>query len=121
MSQVWTLSRSTGTFRLTDTGQSWTVYSGRGIGLNNPGLERLPNVGPIPRGLWTIKWIGTGEQTGPVTWVLQPDAATETFGRDDFDCHGDNVERDHTASEGCIVAPHDCRILGKVGDQIWAE
>jgi hypothetical protein len=66
--------------------------------------------GPIPRGAWTIGlFFDDSGGKGPVVSHLTPRDGTETFGRSGFMLHGDNSAADHTASEGCIVAPRFIR------------
>jgi hypothetical protein len=72
--------------------------------------------GPIPRGAWTIgEFFDDPGGKGPVVAHLTPCEGTETFGRSGFMIHGDNQALNHSASEGCIVAPRFIR------DQIAAE
>ena len=33
---------------------TWLGYSGHGEGKNNPAMQKVPNVGPIPVGKYTI-------------------------------------------------------------------
>jgi len=40
---------------------------------------------------------------------LTPIEGTDTFGRSGFMVHGDNQALNHSASEGCIVAPRFIR------------
>ena len=42
---------------------------------------------------------------------LTPNPGTNTFGRGGFLMHGDNSLLNHTASEGCIIAPRGIRDL----------
>ena len=85
-------------------------YSGNGAGLNNPAMESAHGVGPIPRGAWTIgPFFNDPDGKGPVVAHLVPIEGTEAFGRAGFMIHGDNSALDHTASEGCIVAPRFIR------------
>jgi len=85
-------------------------YSGNGAGLNNPAMESVHNHGPIPRGAWTIgPFHDDPGGKGPVVAHLMPIAITETFGRAGFMVHGDNQALNHSASEGCIVAPRFIR------------
>lgn len=81
------------------------LYSGRGAGLNNPQMEMVSCVGPIPRGWYSIEGPFNDPHLGAVVFRLIPDPANEMHGRAGFDLHGDNAEMDHSASEGCIVAP----------------
>ena len=117
----WTYSQSTGVLFNHSTNQSWQCYSGHGDGLNNPQLQDLVMVGPIPQGSWEVVEIASDLKTGPVTWFLEWMAPIWSYpGRDkgSFRVHGDNAEVNHTASDGCVIAPHDCRVTGAVGDVI---
>ena len=84
-------------------------YSGHGDGVNNPDMENVPNVGPIPRGVYSIGEAVTHPVMGPLTMALTPGADTEIFGRAGFDIHGDTPSMDHSASHGCVILPHDVR------------
>ena len=80
-------------------------YSGFGPGLNNPAMETIPDVGPIPRGKWGIaRWEATHGTKGPQVAILCPDG-WDAHGRSDFLIHGDNRDGNNTASHGCIIAP----------------
>lgn len=108
----WVYTQNSG--RLTDpTGTLQGVgYSGSGIHKNDPDSQNLPNLGPIPCGLWhakTMVWQTAAH--GPYVIVLEPDAATETFGRSGFLMHGDSVVDPGTASEGCVIQSRDVREL----------
>lgn len=78
-------------------------YSGHGDGVNNPALENIKNVGPIPRGRYLIEGWFNHPELGPFVARLLPCDATNTFGRAGFCVHGDNFAGNHTASEGCII------------------
>lgn len=78
-------------------------YSGSGLGLNNPSMQAAPNVGPIPRGLWTIGKPYDSETHGPYVMRLTPDLETKIFKRGGFLIHGDSMKLPGTASKGCIV------------------
>lgn len=85
-----------------------TGYSGRGEGLNNPDMEDVHDVGPIPRGTWTLGQARTDDRLGPVAiplvWVLGPNGETAPpNGRFGFYIHGDTQARNNTASNGCII------------------
>jgi hypothetical protein len=85
-------------------------YSGHGKGVNNPDYEHVPDVGPIPRGNWTIGPFFTDAEKGPMVARLTAWPNTQTFGRSGFMFHGDNPAEDDSASLGCIVMPHDVRV-----------
>lgn len=93
-----------------------TGYSGAGAGKNNPALENVPNVGPIPQGDWTIA--GPPADTvdhGPYVLKLNPAVGTETFGRSGFLMHGDSKEHPGCASHGCVILPRAVR------EQVWTS
>ena len=107
---TWTYKAKTGS--LFHDGDFVTVgYSGRGEGLNNPDMEGVHNVGPIPRGEWSIGPAFHHPAKGPVVMRLTPKEGTETFGRDAFLIHGDSVAHpgEHLASEGCIIIDRPTR------------
>lgn len=85
-------------------------YSGHDKGVNNPDLQDVPMVGPIPKGTWQITtWIDDHPHLGPCVSHLIPSPDTNVFGRSGFFIHGDNAQMDHTGSDGCIVLSPDVR------------
>lgn len=85
-------------------------YSGHGDGLNNPKLDTVVAVGPIPSGLWEITdWTITGHDKGPLVATLRAIALDKDSHRAGFLIHGDNKQQDHSASHGCIVASYSIR------------
>jgi hypothetical protein len=89
-----------------------TGYSGHGEGLNNPALQNVPNVGPVPRGNYTLgPPHDPVDHLGPVAMPLNPAADNQMFGRFGFFMHGDDAAMDHSASDGCIIMPHNIRVL----------
>lgn len=91
-------------------------YSGHGEGKNNPAMQSVHDVGPIPQGLWkmTALELETAEH-GPYVIVLTPSPFTETFGRTGLLCHGDSVEHPGCASLGCVIMPHPVR------EEMWTS
>ena len=77
-------------------------YSGRGEGRNNPAMEAVRGVGPIPAGRWRIGPPHLSARTGPHVMTLTP-IGHDAHGRSAFQIHGDNAAGD--ASSGCIVLP----------------
>lgn len=112
---TWTYSQKAG--ELHHDGKTIaTGYSGAGLGKNNPGMENVPNVGPIPRGEWNVT--GPPVDTpnhGPYVLRLEPKPETETFGRDGFLMHGDSREHPGCASQGCIILPRPVR------EEVWTS
>jgi len=116
---VWTFNSSNGNLSR-DGVLIGTGYSGHESGLNNPALEDQHNLGPIPRGSWTIShFFNDVPGKGPIVARLIPDTGTETHGRGGFLIHGDNSEHDGSASHGCIVLPRAIReMISTSGDSI---
>jgi hypothetical protein len=95
-------------------------YSGNGNGLNNPDMQCVEDVGPIPQGLWKIVGIfnkKTDHAPTDFALKLSPDPTTDVCGRTNFWIHGDRREDPafdpHSASEGCIIFPLNVR------QQLW--
>jgi hypothetical protein len=110
---AWTYAQKTG--ELQQDGKPIAAgYSGAGEGKNNPAMQNVPDVGPIPQGEWTIA--GPPANTadhGPYVLKLNPTAGTETFGRSGFLMHGDSKEHPGLASHGCVILPRPAR------EQVW--
>ena len=90
-------------------------YSGAGEGKNNPEDQEIHNVGPLPRGSYTITAPHDTVTHGPYVLPLTPDPANEMFGRAGFLIHGDSVVSPGTASEGCLIFPRNIR------ERIWTS
>jgi hypothetical protein len=100
---MWTYEQSTG--RLENDGTDVQMgYSGHGPGLNNPEMQNVPDVGPLPRGRYTI------------SPPFEPAKDNAMFGRSLFRIHGDNHQMNHTASDGCIVIGYATRC--HIGDAV---
>lgn len=121
-----TYEQSTGLWRSSDGRILAHCYSGAGAGKNNPDAQAIHDVGPIPRGWYTLKdpqATKPGETTphGPYVIPLEPDAANDMDGdptkdgdpRTGFLVHGDNVHTPGTASEGCVIP-----LTGKVDGSV---
>ena len=105
----WLYVQSTGEMFRPDRTLCATGYAGHGEGRNNPAMEQVRNVGPIPAGLYRIENpILRHPMLGPIAIPLTPAYESQMFGRSHFYCHGDNAT--HDASLGCIIMPHDARI-----------
>ena len=110
---AWTYTQKTGELQQ-DGKHVANGYSGAGPGKNNPEMEKVHNVGPIPQGEWTIAGppVNT-EDHGPYVLTLMPDATTKTFDRSEFRMHGDSKESPGCASHGCVIMPRSVR------EQVW--
>jgi Protein of unknown function (DUF2778) len=101
----WTYSQSTGS--LTQDGEFVaTGYSGAGSGRNNPAEQAVPNVGPIPRGRYSIGPPFETVKQGECVMRLMPDGHN-ALGRSGLLIHGDNLT--HDASTGCIILSREVR------------
>ena len=89
-------------------------YSGHGEGRNNPAMQAVHDVGPIPVGWYDIGPPHDTTEHGPFVMALTPHEGNQMFGRSAFLCHGDNST--HDASKGCIIfSPRSLR------EKIWAS
>jgi hypothetical protein len=86
-------------------------YSGSPEGKNNPLMQAIHDVGPIPVGFYTMQGPVDSHVHGPYAIPLEPDQLNEMFGRTGFMCHGDSVVEPGNASEGCIIMPHAVRVM----------
>lgn len=110
-------SQSAGTF-LTVIGQSYKAYAGHGDGKNNPAMEGVRGVGPLPRGKYRAsEMFENHPHVGQFALHLTPDDETRArivaLGRDpdSFFCHGDSREHPGEASDGCIILPVNVRLF----------
>jgi hypothetical protein len=106
---MWTYQQSTG--HLSRDGKLIaTGYSGHGAGLNNPAMQYVEGVGPLPQGEYLIGAPHNPiDHLGPIAMPLTAKAGTDTRGRSAFFMHGDNAAADHSASDGCIIMPPQVR------------
>ena len=104
---MWVYAQASGELsRDDDAAVVSTGYSGSGEGKNNPAMQQIHDVGPIPRGIWHIgepKCVDSVGPHGPFVLPLTAADGTETFGRSGFLCHGDSYGHPGQASHGCIV------------------
>jgi len=112
---IWVFQQSTGNLTK-DGGFIYQGYAGKGNGKVNPDMENVPNIGPLPKGKYTI--IGHPfhhPHTGSYSIRLQPDPHNKMLGRAGFLIRGDSVKHPGEASNGCIVVPLVIR------KKIWAS
>jgi hypothetical protein len=105
---MWTYNQQNGVL-LKDGETMGTGYSGFEAGKNNPAMQRVEDVGPIPKGVYEIGSPHDTASHGPHVMALSPAAGTETFGRSGFLIHGDSVADPGAASHGCIILARDLR------------
>lgn len=80
-----------------------TGYAGFGVGKNNPSMQGVGDIGPIPRGNYTIGPPVNDSVTGRYTLPLDPFLNNLMYGRNEFKIHGDSISSPGQGSHGCIV------------------
>lgn len=104
----WVWHQRSGT--MTRDGQPFASgYAGRGVGKNNPDMQAVKGVGPLPAGSYRMTAMRYSAHTGPGTIVLEPLATNEMHGRGDFRIHGDSKSHPGEASDGCIIIDRHSR------------
>ena len=103
---MWTYEQRTGILRQ-DGKAIATGYAGRDTpqcqGKNNPSAEAVHDIGPLPRGLYTIGPLENVPGLGVDVMPLWPSLKNTMWGRSGFFIHDDLVNAPGTASHGCIV------------------
>jgi hypothetical protein len=95
------------------------LYAGRGEGMNNPDMQHVKGIGPLPEGLYTIEAPHDSATTGPYTLRLAPHLGNEMFGRASFAVHGASKSHPAESSHGCIIAgPQRRQMLWESGDRL---
>ena len=117
---AWVFESSTGKFYTPDGSLESSGYAGGNCGrnmegINNPNMQNIPKVGPLPEGLYTRGKLIPESHLGKDAIELIPDPSNEMFNRSDFYLHGD-TEKPHCASEGCIIQPHPARMKFNASD-----
>jgi hypothetical protein len=104
--RTWTFEQATGWW-IDPTGKAIFkgAYAGNGKGKNNPDMQDVKGVGPLPRGLYTAGEPHNDAKVGNYAMRLTPSPDNTMFGRADFFLHGDSMSDPGNASEGCIVLP----------------
>jgi hypothetical protein len=114
---AWTYNSKSGELKDDEGNLVGSGYSGHGAGINNPDLEADPDVGPIPRGTYTIGDFFNDPEKGPIVAHLTPWSNTNVFRRSGFMLHGDNFQGNESASLGCIIMPRCARLSVKNSGQ----
>lgn len=86
-----------------------TGYAGKGRGRNEPDLEYLHRIGPLPKGKYAVRGPADHPRLGRFVFRLDRIDDGPTFGRGGFYIHGDSRSDPGEASEGCIVLDRDAR------------
>lgn len=78
-------------------------WAGHLQGRNNPDMQNVKGVGPLPKGKYIINDPEDGTHLGPIAFPLTPDPANEMFGRSGFFIHGADIQHPALSSDGCII------------------
>ena len=101
----WSYSQSTGQLTRNGVPLGRPGYSGAPEGQNNPNMQQVPNVGPIPRGTYRIGPPRSSSARGPHVLDLTP-VGHNALGRTAFLIHGERRDGPPgLASTGCIILP----------------
>lgn len=121
---MWTYKQSSGELIKSDGEIIGSGYSGGGTdptnleaiqGHNNPLLQSVHNVGPIPVGFYTIEVPVNSLIHGLYVLPLSPNTSNNMYGRSGFLIHGASISHPNYASNGCII------ISRLIREAIWAS
>lgn len=107
----WKYEQATGKLFDKDNTDIATGYAGRALGKNNPAMQDVKGIGPLPCGMYTIYAPHDSTTVGKYAMRLLPDPQNEMFGRSSFYMHGDAIHDPGNASHGCIVMDRTVREL----------
>jgi len=106
-----TYSQSTGALVDADKGVVAQGWAGNGEGKNNPAMQEVHEVGPLPQGLYDLgPWEQFHPGLGPLVCRLTQ-VEGETYKRDGFFIHGASMGHYGEESKGCIILPRSQREL----------
>jgi len=86
-------------------------YSGFPPHKNDAKACSIQNVGPLPFGGYTIRDFCDHPMLGVLAAYLDPSVGNSMMGRGGFYIHGDSSAHPGESSHGCIVLPHDVRLM----------
>lgn len=109
MNNFHTFVQESGKFYDEDLCRVGIGYAGRDEGKNNPAMQNVKGIGPLPCGLYTAQEPADDPVVGKYAMRLIPDSENEMFGRTSFFMHGDSSEHPGLASHGCIVQTREIR------------
>ena len=92
----------------------YTGYAGGNCGKNpegknNPLMQDVKSIGPLPKGEYGLGEVVLTSHLGPYAIPLIPSPENQMFGRGGFFIHGDTTPSGN-ASEGCIIMPKIIRL-----------
>jgi hypothetical protein len=104
-----TYSQSQGTLVAEDGKLLGTGFAGIGEGINNPQMQAVKNVGPLPVGFYRMAPPCASVLLGAYAIRLDPNPANKMYGRAGFYMHGECIQHPLSSSHGCIVMPLSTR------------
>lgn len=109
----WTFEQRTGKLydpsgKLVATGYAGGNCGKNPEGKNNPDMQGVKSVGPLPVGMYTRGEVLMSSHLGPFAIPLLPNSGNNMLGRGGFYVHGDTTPSGN-ASEGCIIVPRAVR------------
>lgn len=110
---MWTFEQSTGKLYNPNGAHIATGYAGGNCGknpegVNNPDMQDVKCIGPLPADRYTFGEPVEHSHLGAFAIPLIPDAGNDMIGRSRFYMHGDTTPPGN-ASEGCIIMPRPIR------------
>ena len=78
-------------------------WAGHLDGKNNPAMQDVKGVGPLPKGTYTIEDPEDGTHLGPLAFPLTPNPTNVMFGRSGFFLHAAEIKNPSMSSDGCII------------------
>lgn len=112
---MWKFEQASGKLFAADGSLAGKGYAGRDAGKNNPAMQNVEGMGPLPVGFYTINAPYDHPTVGKYAMPLFPDPANAMFRRTSFFMHGDSIAAPGTASHGCIVMPRFVR------EHVWGS
>jgi hypothetical protein len=103
-------SQTTGRITKDDGDLVTEGWAGNGEGKNNPAMQGVHSVGPLPQGVYRVDpWEEQHGHLGPIVAHLCM-ISGDPMGRDAFFIHGPSMgENFGQESKGCIVIPREGR------------
>lgn len=92
-----------------DNGLIGVGWAGHQDGKNNPAMQDVKDIGPLPVGNYTIGDPVNGTHLGPLAFPLTPDPSNVMFGRGAFFIHGASITNPAMSSDGCIIQGRSVR------------
>lgn len=117
---MWTYEQNSGKLFDNSMRHIATGYAGGNCGknpegVNNPSMQEVRKIGPLPVGKYCIEDPVEHPHLGPFAMPLKPYPDNVMFGRSGFYIHGDSVKNPGSASEGCIIMNRITR------EKIWSS